>query len=233
MKLTKVTTLLYVFHWFLKQICNILQWTVVSTVRYRKSENWMMEKWKLNDGNSLFWTVCISWKPPIIAQIWCSGPTYQKINSSIVSKGAMNSFKEMVPPARIIPLGPLLSPSINYWEKYPTQTNFLKQYTCPDIFAISQKERPICSAFCFVSSCKEAKILYFVLWVSIKKPTYCQLLTSFRRSNIMFVNVYIECVAWFYWWTLCVLLIIWILYCWYFVPLVSLCPYCLILFLLN
>ena len=48
----------------------------------------------------------------------------------------------------------------------------------------------------------------FVLWVSIEKPTYCQILTSFRRSNWMFVDVFIECVAWSYWWTWCVLLII-------------------------
>ena len=30
--------------------------------------------------------------------------TYQRINSSIVSKGAMNSFKEIFPLARIFPL---------------------------------------------------------------------------------------------------------------------------------
>ena len=48
----------------------------------------------------------------------------------------------------------------------------------------------------------------FVLWVSIEKPTYCQILTSFRRSNWMFVDVFIECVAWSYWWTWCVLPII-------------------------
>ena len=29
---------------------------------------------------------------------------YQKVNSSIVSKGAMNSFKEMFPLARMFPL---------------------------------------------------------------------------------------------------------------------------------
>ena len=28
---------------------------------------------------------------------WCSVATYQKVNSSIISKGAMNSFKEMFP----------------------------------------------------------------------------------------------------------------------------------------
>ena len=39
----------------------------------------------------------------------------------------------------------------------------------------------------------------------------------------MFVDGFIECVAWSYWWTWCVLLIIWILYCWSFVPLVSFC----------
>ena len=64
-----------------------------------------------------------------------------------------------------------------------------------DFFAISQKERPICIVFCFVSSCKETNTLCFVLKVRIKKPTYCQLLTSFHRSNRMFVDVFIECVA--------------------------------------
>ena len=30
--------------------------------------------------------------------------TYQKVNSSIVSKGAINSIKEILPPARMFPL---------------------------------------------------------------------------------------------------------------------------------
>ena len=47
----------------------------------------------------------------------------------------------------------------------------------------------------------------------------------------MFVGVFIECVAWSYWWTWCVLLIIWI-YCWSSVPLVSFWSFCFILFLL-
>ena len=41
----------------------------------------------------------------------------------------------------------------------------------------------------FVSSCKEANTLCFVLQVSVKKPSYCLLLTSFRISNPMFVDV--------------------------------------------
>ena len=44
-----------------------------------------------------------SWKPPIIAQ-YDAQRTYQMINSSLVSKGAMNSFKEMFPLARLFPL---------------------------------------------------------------------------------------------------------------------------------
>ena len=52
-------------------------------------------------------------------------------------------------------------PTINYWGKFPTETNFLKQYTCADLFAISQKEWPICSGFCLVRSCKEASTLFF------------------------------------------------------------------------
>ena len=54
-------------------------------------------------------------------------------------------------------------PPINYWGKFPFQTNVLKQYTYAAIFAISQKERPICILFCFLSSCKEANTLRFVL----------------------------------------------------------------------
>ena len=38
---------------------------------------------------------------------------------------------------------------INYWGEFPTQTNFLEQHTYVD-FAISQKEQPVCSAFCKV-----------------------------------------------------------------------------------
>ena len=35
--------------------------------------------------------------------IWCSARKYQEINSCIVSKGAMNKFREMFPPARMFP----------------------------------------------------------------------------------------------------------------------------------
>ena len=42
----------------------------------------------------------------------------------------------------------------------------------------------------------------------MKKPTYCQLWTSFRRGNWMFVDVFIECVAWSCWQTWCRLPII-------------------------
>ena len=35
-------------------------------------------------------------------------------------------------------------------------------------------------------------VVCFVLQVSVKKPTYHQLMTSFRRSNQMFVDVFIE-----------------------------------------
>ena len=68
------------------QIRNILQWTMVSTARYRKSENWIMETVYSNKKLETY-----------NCAIWCSATTYQKINSSIVSKGAMNSFKEMFP----------------------------------------------------------------------------------------------------------------------------------------
>ena len=61
-----------------------------STVHYRKSDNLMMETVfsKLKVGNLL----------------QLRKVTYQKFNSSIVSKGAMNNFNEMFPLARMIPL---------------------------------------------------------------------------------------------------------------------------------
>ena len=62
-------------------------------------------------------------------------------------------------------------------ERFPTHTNFLKQYTCDYFFAISQNERPV----------KGANTLYSVLQVDIKKPTFCQLLTSFHRSLLIFL----------------------------------------------
>ena len=43
--------------------------------------------------------------------MWCSAMTYQKINSFIDSKGAMNSFKETFPLARMLPLAAIYTPS--------------------------------------------------------------------------------------------------------------------------
>ena len=64
---------------------------MASTARFRK---WMME------------TVYSELKVEVSynCAIWCSATTYQKINSSIVSDGAMNRFKEMFPIARMFPL---------------------------------------------------------------------------------------------------------------------------------
>ena len=53
---------------------------------------------------------------------------------------------------------------IKYCGKFPNQTNFMKQYTYADFFAISHKEHPVCTVFCFERSCKEANI-WFVLLV--------------------------------------------------------------------
>ena len=50
-------------------------------------------------------------------------------------------------------------PPISYWQKFPTQKNFLKQYTYADFFAISQKEQPNSTVFCFVSKHKKANLL--------------------------------------------------------------------------
>ena len=57
----------------------------------------------------------------------------------------------------------LQSPSINYWGKFPTQTNFFKQYTYADFFEIPINKRPVCIVLCFVSSCNEANKSCFVL----------------------------------------------------------------------
>ena len=52
------------------------------------------------------------------------------------------------------------------------------------------------SVVCFVLQVWAKKpTKWFVLSVSIKKVTYCQLLTSFRRSNRMFVDVFVKCAA--------------------------------------
>ena len=47
----------------------------------------------------------------------------------------------------------------------------------------------VCVVFYFVSSCKEANALYFVLQVNIKKSTFCQLLTSLSITTRRFVDV--------------------------------------------
>ena len=39
-------------------------------------------------------------------------------------------------------LPPFPSP-INYWGKFPTLTNFLKQYTYAEVFEISHKQRSV------------------------------------------------------------------------------------------
>ena len=43
-----------------------------------------------------------------------------------------------------------IHPPINYWEKFPTQTNFFKQYTYPDFFAIFARRTAClyCVLFC-------------------------------------------------------------------------------------
>ena len=46
--------------------------------------------------------------------IWCSATTYQKINSSIVSKGAMNILTEMFPLARMFPLAVMHGASFQF-----------------------------------------------------------------------------------------------------------------------
>ena len=54
------------------------------------------------------------------------------------------------------------------------------------------------SVVCFVLQvCAKKPTQCFVLQVSIKKPTYCQLLPSFLRSKEIFIDVFIESVAWY------------------------------------
>ena len=47
--------------------------------------------------------------------------TYQMINSSIVSKGAMNSFNEMFPLARMFPLA-VMRREREVWIFYPPES---------------------------------------------------------------------------------------------------------------
>ena len=101
----------------------------------------------------------------------------------------------------------LLSPTplINYWRKFSIRVwNDILM-----LISLRFRKRSGPSVVCLGLQVQAKKPTQcFVLKVSIKKPTYCQLLTSFRRSNRMFVDVFIECVAWSYWWTWCVLPII-------------------------
>ena len=46
----------------------------------------------------------------------------------------------------LIPSSP---PPVNYWGKFRTQTNFLKQSTYADFFAISKKEPRVFIVFVF------------------------------------------------------------------------------------
>ena len=47
--------------------------------------------------------------------IWCSATTYQKVNSSIVSKDAMNRFKEIFPLVIMFPL-PVMHTLLNIFN---------------------------------------------------------------------------------------------------------------------
>ena len=75
-------------------------------------------------------------------------------------------------------------------------------------FVQSCKTSDLSVVFCFASLCKKDQQSVLFCKVSIEKATYFQLLTSFRRSNEMFVDAFIECDAWSCWWTWCVLQII-------------------------
>ena len=74
---------------------------------------------------------------------WCSSTTYQKVNSSIVSKGAMNSFNEMFPLARVFPLAVMHTPcsfSKNLFSRERVKPccfvtfNIIVSHICPENF---------------------------------------------------------------------------------------------------
>ena len=60
-------------------------------------------------------------------------------------------------------------------------------------FVQSCKTSDLSVVFCFASLCKKDQQSVLFCKVSIEKATYFQLLTSFRRSNEMFVDAFIEC----------------------------------------
>ena len=62
-------------------------------------------------------------------------------------------------------------------------------------FVQSCKPSDLSVVFCFASLCKKDQQSVLFCKVSIEKATYFQLLTSFRRSNEMFVDAFIECDA--------------------------------------
>ena len=81
------------------------------------------------------------------------------------------------------------------WKVFNPSLKVLLMLT---FFLRSQKESDS-SLVCFVLQVHWKKpIQYFLLKVSIKKATYCQLFSSFCRSHQMF-DVFIEFIAWFYW----------------------------------
>ena len=129
----------------------------------------------------------------------------QKFKRTIIRQNLVPTLECLIDVPPLINLSIFSHLLINYWRKFSTRVwNDILVLT----FSQSRK-RSDPSVMCFALQVRAKKPTQcFVLWVSIKKPTYCQLLTSFHRSNRTFVDVFIECVAWSYWWSWCVLLII-------------------------
>ena len=110
------------------------------------------------------------------------------LNYSLISFYPEHSFSTPRPPTSSTLINYCVKLSIRVWSDILMLTIYLY------LRSRKRSDPSANTVFCFV--------------ISIKKPTYCQLLTSFRGSNRIFVDVFIECVAWSYCWTWFVLPII-------------------------
>ena len=95
----------------------------------------------------------------------------------------IQNFKRVILRQNLVPTLECLIDIIDF---FPNPN--LKQYTYTDFFVQFHVKKPTQNK---------------------KTTTYYQLLTltSFCRSNQIFVDVFTECIAWLYWWTWCILLI--------------------------
>ena len=139
----------------------------------RTSQKFLVLIWSTLEG----WKAELTLEPPIVLN------TRHLDWESSFSPLAIAQMYSWVPNWGPIPLIIL---SIFFHSGHSTQTNFCKQYKYVDFLEISINKRLVCIVLCFVSSCRDANTFCFVLYVSIKNPTYCPLMTSFCKSNRMF-----------------------------------------------